>query len=374
MQSLPGCQRLEIQLKLVKNSDLISFRSLTQGLTHQTFKTAEEAVSYMGCVQAQEYSNAKWGLALRTINPSDVKIEDAFKKGMILRSHLLRPTWHFVTPKDIRWILKLCAARLQALNAYHYRLFELDAKVFKRTHAILEKELYGKQLARDEIKACFQKAGIATNEQRFIHLMYEAELSGIVCSGARKGKQFTYALLDERVPAAAAISREEAIEKLCRIYFRSHGPATAADYAWWSGMTMKDALKGISGIRKELNNITIDKKEYFFSGSFPKKIAAPPVLLLPAYDEYTVAYKDRSAMLDAAYIKRTGNGIFKPVVLFNGRIAGTWKRSIKKETLFVELECFSKPDKYQEKELQKAAADCAKFYSLFPHLSIDIVK
>ena len=161
---------------------------------------------------------------------------------------MLRPTWHFVLPRDIRWLLELTGPRVRALNAGMQRKAGLDAAVFRKAEQVLGAALSaGKYLARDELRIELNRAGLRTEgEFRFAYLLMHAELDGLICSGPRRGKQFTYALLDERAPTARTHDREQALVELTRRYFGSRGPATAHDFAKWSGLTVADARRGWS--------------------------------------------------------------------------------------------------------------------------------
>jgi DNA glycosylase AlkZ-like len=184
--------------------DIAHRRLANQHIVQPTFKQPGDVVRWLGAVQAQDYAGAKWALGLRLRGVTDDDIDQAFGAGSILRTHLMRPTWHFVTPLDIGWLLALTGPRVHAVNGYMYRKLELDSAIFKRSNATLAKALRGgKQLTRNELRGVLQKAGIATDgELRMGYLMMRAELDGLVCSGARRGKQFTYALVDERAPRA----------------------------------------------------------------------------------------------------------------------------------------------------------------------------
>lgn len=217
--------------------DIAHHRLHNQKLLQTTFTKPSQVVAYLGAVQAQDYAGAKWALAQRVKSIiTDAEIDQTFADGAILRTHLMRPTWHFVAPADIRWMLMLTAPRVHAVSAFMYRQLELDKTIIKKSYAVLEKTLRGnKQLTRTELGAAFKKAGIIAEGMRLGYFMMSAELDGIICSGARKGKQFTYTLLEERVPPAKALKREEALVELVRRYFASRGPATLHDFIWWSG-------------------------------------------------------------------------------------------------------------------------------------------
>src|SRR5947207_2505805 len=228
--------------------DVCRHRLASQHLVKQTLETASEVVRLFGAVQAQDYSGAKWGIGQRTIGANDATIEKQFSDGAILRTHVLRPTWHFVVPADIRWMLALTAPRVKAAMAHYDRKLELDSPVLRRSQKVLTKALTGgKELTRTELAQALTKSGVrADGTQRLAHLVMHAELDGLICSGARRGKQFTYALLEERVAPAKKLSRDEALVELAHRYFTTRGPATPDDFAWWSGLTRTDAKRAVA--------------------------------------------------------------------------------------------------------------------------------
>jgi hypothetical protein len=327
----------------------------------------EEVVGWLGAVQAQDYGGAKWALGLRLQGATDDDVEKAFTDGSILRTHLMRPTWHFVTPADIRWLLALTAPRVHALNQLYYRKLELDQAIFNRSTTALENALHGgKQLTREQLRQVFHRAGISTQgEMRMGYLMMCAELNGIVCSGGRRGKQFTYMLLDDRAPQARILARDESLAELAKRYFVSHGPATAQDFAWWSGLTVADARSGIEMVISQLIVEVIDGSEYWFSDSMPSAIIpSPAAYLLPNYDEYG-SYKDRSAIFEATKVNKL---VFGHLIAIDGRIAGTWKRTLKKDTIVIETNTFA-PLNEAERE---AVATAARRYGAFLGLPVSL--
>ncbi len=335
-----------------------------QHLSGDPFQKPEDVVQALGAVQAQDYGAAKWALGLRLQDASDSAVEQAFTDGAILRTHILRPTWHFVTPADIRWMLKLTAPRVNAATAYYYRKLQLDETVFSQSSRVLEKTLQGgKQLTRTELASALQQAGIATDDLRLTHLMLRAELDGIICSGARRGKQFTYALLEERVPQAKPLERDEALAELTRRYFVSRGPATVQDFVWWSGLTAADARAGLDMIQSILMQETINGQTYWLdpSHSFTRSADA---YLLPNFDEYAVSYTDRSAITGRVHPERWDARINNPLgytVVIDGQIVASWKRIIKKDAVIVSanpLTTFTAAD-------QEAFANAARRYAAF---------
>ncbi len=355
------------------NLNIAHNRLHNQHISHQTFEQAGDVVSCLCAVQAQDYTAAKWALGLRMQNATDEIIEQAFNEGSILRTHVLRPTWHFVLPADIRWMLALTAPRIIAASAYYYRILGLDDAVFAHTNAVLAETLQGgKQLTRTELASELQQAGIATdNLQRLGQITMRAELDGIICSGARRGKQFTYALLDERAPHARTLDRDEALAELASRYFKSHGPATLQDFVWWSGLTVADARTGLDIVTPQLIHEVVDGQAYWRSSSLPPaNEPSQTIHLLPNYDEYTVGYTDRSAisnMLDAEKFDTRGD-ILNPVIVLHGLVIGTWKRTMKKDSVLLTPNLFTTLTKGEI----RALAASAEQYSAFLEMPVNI--
>jgi len=350
--------------------DIVRQRLHNQKLSKTAFKQPDQVVGWLGVVQAQDYAGAKWAVAQRTKGLIDAAMDQALANGAILRTHVLRPTWHFVTPTDIRWMLALTAPRINALSATYYRQLELDNALFKRSSALLIKALQGgKQLTRAELTSVLKKNGIASDSLlRFTYLIIHAELDEVICSGGRRGKQFTYALLDERVPPVKTLQRDEALAELAKRYFRSHGPATLKDYTWWSGLSPQDARDGLEMIKSQLDYEVINDHTYWFIESRPViKEKDPTAYLLPNYDEYTVAYTDRSAIYDTQHnskLDSRGNFLFNHVIVINGQVAGTWKRTINKSSVVVELNPFRSLTKAEKQAVDSATDQYGAFLNL----------
>ncbi|MBS1690562.1 MAG: AlkZ family DNA glycosylase, partial [Bacteroidetes bacterium] len=290
-------------------------------------------------------------------------------KGSILRTHVMRPTWHFVAPQDIRWMLELTAPRVRMVMGTNSRKRGLDAKLFNKANKLIVKALEGgRQLTRSELTAVLHKGKIPTDENRFAHIMMVAELEQLICSGGKRGKQFTWALLEERVPAVKAITRDVALATLAERYFISHGPATIADFAWWSGLTLADARAGLEMVKDKLAEEEIAGNTYWFS---PGNIAVSKtsVCLLPSYDEYVVAYKDRSAAAGTHPELSRSNVIFNNTVLMNGKVTGAWKRSFTKDAVRLEIQPFEKYTKAQQQSIVKAA----KHYAIFHNKKFELL-
>lgn len=338
-----------------------------QNLSCVAFTQPREVVQWLGAMQAQDYAGAKWAIAQRAHGLTDAALERALADGAILRTHVLRPTWHFVAPSDIRWMLQLTAPRVHALNAYHYRQQELDVAIFKKSKAVLTKALRdGQQLTRAELAAALQRAGIVTDELRAALLLMHAELDGVVCSGARRGKQFTYALLEARVPPAPARTKEEALAELTTRYLLSRGPATMKDLVWWSGLTVAEAKAGIEMVRSQFNCATINGQTYWFPDIvLPARSKTPTAYLLAAYDEYLIGYKDRSAGLQATNAgPLVGGEVFTSTIVLDGQVVGVWKRTLKARSVTIATTLFTPLTKAQTQAVAEAAQQYATFLNL----------
>lgn len=340
--------------------DVAHARLRSQRLVGARFEKPEEVVGWMGAVQAQDYPAAKWALGLRLPGAVDDDVERAFAEGTILRTHVMRPTWHFVLPADIRWLLALTGPRVNAVDASNYRTLQLDEALFARSHNVLAKALEGgQQLTRPELGAILQQAGIYTNDsRRLAHIMMRAELDGVVCSGARRGAQFTYALLDERAAQAKTLERDEALAELTLRYFRSHGPAQVKDLVWWSGLTTGDVKAGIEMVKSHLAHEAIEGRTYWFAESTPFEGApSPTAYLLPNFDEYGVAYRDRSALVDPSSEKQDPQDSFYlgNLVVIDGKAVGSWKRTFSKGAAVITTQLITRLSEVQTEAITAAA-------------------
>ena len=353
----------------MNKSEIPLRRLLNQGLIQADFKTPAEVAQWLGAVQAQDFLGAKWGVGLRLKDATEKQVDKAFTSGEILRTHLLRPTWHFVTAKDIRWILELTRGRVHAVNAYMYRKLELDHAVFKRSETALLKALQGcRQLARDELREVLQNAGINTEgELRMGYLMMHAELEGLICSASRIGRQFSYALLEERVPAAKSLTREEALTELARRYFDSRGPATVQDFAKWSGLMVAEARLGLEPFKSRFQSEVRDRDVYWFPDTTPDgKLRSPKALLLSIYDEYISGYKDRRDIAGARVSEKLiaqGNALGH-VIVIDGQIVGTWSRTFTARAVTIETNSFRSLTKDEKRAVAAEGSRYGEFFGL----------
>ncbi|HEX7832476.1 MAG TPA: winged helix DNA-binding domain-containing protein [Thermoanaerobaculia bacterium] len=317
-------------------------------LAGNALKTPHAVVSHMTAVQAQDYLASLWAIGVRMKSATEEIVERAIAERKIVRCWPMRGTLHFVAAEDLHWMLELLAPRV--LARHRKRLendFELDAKTLRRARTLVERALQGGgSLTRNELYALLEKAKIATANSRGLHILFSLAHERVICFGARRGKQPTFVLLDEWVAPSPSKSREDAMIELARRYAKSHGPATSADFAWWSGLTPKEAREAFEAAK-------ISERE-------SSRRASSSVHLLPAFDEYTVAYRDRSSIVDAAFARRinNGGGLLSPVVVVNGRVVATWKRTLRNDAVELDFAPFAE---FDVSTLQREADRYAKF-------------
>lgn len=351
---------------------LILFHRLnSHSLVNTDITTPSSLVSWMGAIQSQDFNMGKWGIGVRLKGINDQQIEDSLNKGEIIRTHILRPTWHFVSAEDIYWMLELTAPKIKkALLSYNKEL-ELSPELQAKTNSLIFEHLDKEpDLTRQEIGLIIEKAGIPVCNRRLNHIMFRAELEGIVCNGRIKNKKQTYCLLHKRVTKTTSLHKEESLERLARKYFQSHSPATLQDFVWWSGLNIRDAKEGMESIRQDFYTETIDNQEYWFDNASPSDSIDQDIIhLLPAFDEYFVSYKERKHILDSKYQKKVivSNGVFRPMIIKNGEIIGTWKRVVKKNAILAEPELFAKQNKKTIDLIQEEASKY-KLFNINPEI------
>lgn len=351
------------------NTAIAQQRLYNQHITMKTFEKPGEIVAWLGAVQAQDYLGSLWAIGLRLPAATEAIIEQAIADKTIVRTWPMRGTLHFVASADIRWILELLAPNTRTLirNAASYNHLELEEEDFAKSNAIFVKTLQGgKQLIRAELATALAQARIAAKGLCFLLMLNRAITDGLLCYGVRRGKQQTFTLLDEWLPPTAPLTRDEALARFAKRYFTSHGPATLQDFAWWSSLTLTDARAGLEMVKAELAQEVIDGQTYWLASPLSTPATnqeLPTAYLLPAYDEYTVAYKDRSAVLDPVYFQQAGNGL-SPTIVLNGQIVGTWKRTIKKDAVDITLHLFNPLNDAEKHALTIAISRYSSFLSM----------
>jgi hypothetical protein len=311
------------------------------------FGSAAEAVGWLGAVQSQDYPMAKWSVAKRVPGLREPDIDSDLLAGTILRTHILRPTWHFVLPADLRPMMALTAPRIYGPSRVLGVNQPNDAVMRRGIDAIGAALAGGVRLTRAELIEALLEQGIVTNETWTVPIFIAAELDLVIVSGGLAGKAHTYALVDDVVPAAAAFDRDWAMAELTRRYFSSHGPATIPDFTWWSSLTVADTKRGIevnAADGRALERLTVDGTDYWWAGDTSDPAAAddpsPTAHLMQAYDEYIVAYR---APRNVINVDSHGppSALNRPPmlheVIIDGQLAGWWRRVPKRDAVVVEV-------------------------------------
>ena len=346
-------------------NQFLQLRLQNQAIAGKGLETPAEVVARLGALQAQDYPSALWALGLRTQAAAEVDIERAIRERSIVRTWLLRGTLHFVAAADLRWMLSLLRPRLLSGSRGRQRQLGLDETTFQAAREVLTHALQGDQsLQRDELFARLEGAAISTAGQRGYHILWQLAVEGLLCFGARRGRQFTFALLDEWLPDAKTPEHDQALAELARRYFTGHGPATLQDFSWWSGLNGTQAKTGLELAKADLEEETIAGRSTWFSGGASAAAELSPAAhLLPAFDEYIVGYQDRRAVLDARQTKQavSSNGIFYPTLVMDGQVAGTWKKTLKKGGLTITPNLFAPLTTGEADAFQTEAARYAAF-------------
>ena len=324
-----------------------------------------QIVAHFGMMQAQDFNSATWAIGVRLCGYTEKLIHKSFNRGEILRTHVLRPTWHFVTPENIRWMLKLSEKRImQSMKSRDLELGLSDDIYVKCYHIIANALEKVDHLTREALMIILQEAGFAFNTSQMYHVLAGAEAHGIVCSGALHEKNHTYALLEKRVPPAKPLTKDESLAKLAGIYFTGHGPATLQDFVWWSGLSVGEARQGIEDVKDELVSEMIDGQKYWMPNAEVRQInSTNEVQLLPAFDEYIVGYKDRAAIMTSENHRKavSSNGVFRSVVIKEGQVIGLWKKATSgKKTIAVTP--FEPLDSQTQQQIDAATEKLRAFY------------
>ncbi|MGA8482725.1 MAG: winged helix DNA-binding domain-containing protein [Chthoniobacterales bacterium] len=346
--------------------DIVYCRLANQQIARPKYRTPHEMVASLGAMQAQDYLGALWAIGLRLPNASEADVEQAIANRTIVRSWSLRGTLHFVAAADIRWMLELLAPRVIASGRRRQQELELNDKIIARIRTLFVRALQdGKQLTRDQMYALLESARISSAGQRGYHILWRLAHEGIICCGARKGKQPTFTLVDEWAPNAKSLQRDEALAELTRRYFTGHGPATLQDFVWWSGLKVSDAGAGLDMVASSLIKEMDSKSAYWMSPMTLASFGVPAeAYLLPSFDEYMLGYKDRTAALDRRYAQKIApenNGRFMSTMIYNGRVVGTWKRGLNQKAVVLTMQPFTVLKKAERQAFAAAAERYAEF-------------
>ena len=343
--------------------------------------TAEDVVGWCGAVQSQDVQGALWAIAQRLAPDAGATLESvgaALDDGRIARTHALRPTWHFLVPAELRWIQALTGGRVDQVAGTMYRKLGLDDAAFSRADAAIRDAMAGgRALTRDEIRDALGPAGIdVTDNLVTTHVAMHAELTGLIVSGPRRGKQSTYMLVDDRIPPAPPLAPADALRELTIRYFQSHGPALVHDMAWWSGLTVSIVREGTDRAGDALEGRRVDGKDYWAAaGAFdpePGLIPDPHVLLLPNYDEALASYRDYGPMMDEALprARNVADVLGAHIVVRDGFVVGGWRRALARDRVTVSVRLLIALTVAELEALETAAAAFGRFVGLPADLQV----
>jgi hypothetical protein len=362
--------------KNIAHQRLLHQRIAQSSSAHLSFDHPSQVVQWMGAMQAQDYGQVLWAVALRTITATQTDVEQAIAERSIVMTWPMRGTIHLVSAMDVRWMLELCAPRKLAADGLRLKQLELDKEILERCgHLFRDALAGGPPLTRSAMFALLERAGISPKGQRGYHLLWHLAQSGLICFGPKEGKEQTFVLLEEWVPNAPSKSREDSLSELAKRYFTSHGPATVQDFAGWTGLALRDARAGLESVQGQLISESRDQLEYWWADGVMNVPAASAVHLLPGFDEYMLGYKDRRDVISVEHAKRIvpgGNGVFLPMIVVDGQVVGKWKRTLKKKGVQIVLEPFLEIDSLAERVQEAIMRYCA-FVDL-PLLSSEVLQ
>lgn len=344
--------------------DIAHQRLHAQRIEGEKFETPLQVVQHMGAMQAQDFGQAVWAVGLRMKNPSLLAIEKAIADKEIMLTWPMRGTIHFVPAKDAKWMLELMAAKGARAGQSHARQLGITEQIMSKAEKVFTATLTGgKQLTRGAMMQCLINAGIDTTAQRGYLLLRHFSQTGLLCLASAEGKQQTFALLHEWVPSFRMLEKDEALAEIAMRYFVSHGPATMRDFANWTGLAMGDVRLALQLVKPHLLSETFEGEEFYFSGG-PSFIDSR-IHLLPGFDEYFLGYKDRSHIIRPEHASKVvpgGNGVFKPMIISDGQVVGTWKRALKKSSVAVTYDFFDSP--ISSSKLENEAKSYANFVGI----------
>jgi hypothetical protein len=341
--------------------EVLRRRLATQRLHGDRLSSATDVVRLLACVQSQEFAHALWSLGMRTSGVTVADVQAEFDRGGFLRTHILRPTWHFVAAEDIRWIMELTAPRVQRLNQTIYRQEDLDPATLDRGAALIAEELRdGRCRTRAELAQALADRGLTSQRLRLAYIVMNAELEGVICSGPIRGAQQTYALLDERAPRAAGPTGDAA--ELAYRFFLGHGPASIQDLARWSSLTVTQCREAVDAIKDQLECATVEGVELWFDPGTPQaSTAAAPALLLPLYDELTLSYPTINFPPASGHPHQPGQDLFVGSVIIAETNVGLWRRTFKGSKMIMQVTIAPGVVAHSGSLIETAAAGLASF-------------
>jgi hypothetical protein len=332
--------------------------------------TVAGMVEWFGAMQAQDMASGLWSLGARLPGCTVGDVNAALERRAAIRTWPMRGTVHLVPPADARWMLDLMGVRALAGAAKRRATIGLDDRIAERAVEVLGAVLAGgKRMTRAQCMAALADAGVPVVGQQGYHLLWYASQKGVTCIAPNLGKEQSFALLTDWAPTPNRPDREEALSIIALRYFRSHGPATRADLARWTGLPMTDVKAGIAVAGEQLTTVRVAGTEMFMDAALADAAPEPSDdwAALPGFDEFMLGYKDRSMMVDAAHMDAIvpgGNGVFQATIVRAGRVVGTWKRTLGTKVVTVSVTPLAPLKPAERRKAEAALEPYAKFVGL----------
>ncbi|MGA0566155.1 winged helix DNA-binding domain-containing protein [Rathayibacter sp. KR2-224] len=326
-----------------------------------------EVVTRLGAVQAQNATAARWAIGVRSRGAAQADIDRLFDSGELLRSWTMRGTLHIVASEDLGWMLSLTSARQRASAAREARVRGIEERDFEKSVEVIADDVAENgPRTRAEALAALERAGLDVGSERGYRFIRDAAFRGAVAWGPMRGKQPQLV----PVPKSAEYERDEVLARYLTRYVEGHGPVRLRDFAWWSGLTITDARRALDSAGPAIETVGDDDEPWLMAAGWQadeKGDARPGVEAVAAWDEYVLGYADRSPVLDPEFAPRvspTGNGIFLPTIVSDGRIAGTWRQSVENGHLVAEPEPFTRLTASERRGFEASIARLSGFLNI----------
>jgi len=357
---------------MTTDRDLARRRLHSQRLTAPS-GTAEEVVRALGAVQAENASQSAWAVATRTGSPTRGDLAGALADGRVLRLHVLRSTWHYVHAEDALWLQELTRPRVMPI--FEQQLQPIADRVDALGDVVQRLLAESPDRTRPEVAAALAERGDELTGQQLMLLLGRLEVLGLVCSGAPRDGEHTYALLADRVPDPRRLDRDEALAELALRYFTSHGPATARDLAYWATLTVTDVRRGIAALEDRLDSFDHDGRTYWHAADAPASVdpadAEPAGHLLQVLDEMYRGYQDSRWVLDADGVVPRGRETAIGMALVDGQLVAAMKRTLTASSVRFAVQPYRRLAPREVDAVEQAAVRYGAFLGLEARVDFD---
>lgn len=355
----------------MRDLDIARWRLRSQHLAGPYAASAGEVVGSLLAVQAENPAQAAWAVASRTPDPDQAELAALLDDGTVVRTHVLRPTWHFVRAEDAGWLLELTGPRVRRVTGQQLRSAHgLDERsIGHAVTAVVQALARRGQLTRAQLAGELRERRIAGSGQMLMILLAHAELGGLICSGPIAGGEHTYALMSERVPAPRRLGRAEALAELALRYFTGHGPATERDLAYWATLTLTDVRTGLEQVRDRLEWFRHDGRLFWHApGAAPGGPQEPAAHLLQILDETYRGYQDSRWVLDAAGDVPRTRETAAGMALVDAQLIAAMRRTLAPDHIQFDLWPYRALTPAEIEALDQAASRYGEYLQLKPQI------